>query len=198
MGMSKTLFFCFVIVLGTSIVSCDGNKFKFGLSSKKNYDSLFLGLYLGMDRQAFFDRCMELNHEKIATNGGSIQSVKYILDMELDQRIIMEFYPTFYTEKIIEMPVVFTYEGWAPWNREYGSDSLLVKLLPVFKKWYGDDFRLLNHETMGKVYVKMDGNRRINLFIRDDRYVQAVFSDMELLRARKKEESKTPKTEGVE
>jgi hypothetical protein len=198
MGMRKILFFCFVITLGTSIVSCDGNKYKFGRSSKKNYDSLFLGLYLGMDRQAFFDRCFELNRERIATNGGSVQSVLHVLDTELDQPVIMEFYPTFYSEKIIEMPVVFTYEGWAPWNKEYGSDSLLVKLIPVFKKWYGDGFQLLDHETMGKVYVKMDGNRRINLFIRDDRYVQAVFSDMELLRERKNEESKIPKTEDVE
>ena len=140
-----------------------------------------------MDRQAFFDRCWELNHEEIATNGGSVQSVQYILEDELEHRVIMEFYPVFYKEKIIEMPVVFTYEGWAPWNKEFSSDSLLVKLIPVFKKWYGDDFKLLNHETMGKVYVKMDGKRRINLFIRDDQYVQAVFSDLELLRERKKE-----------
>src|SRR5688572_4237381 len=165
MEMRNILFFCLVGSLGTAMVSCEGNKFKFGLSSKKNYDSLFLGLYLGMDRQAFFDRCWELNHDRIATNGGSVQSVQHVLNTEFDQPVIMEFYPTFYSEKIIEMPVVFTYEGWAPWNKEYGSDSLLVRLLPVFKKWYGDDFRVLDHETMGKVYVKMDGNRRINLFI---------------------------------
>ena len=185
--MNKTLLFCFAIALGTSIMSCDSSKFKLG-ASKKNYDSLFLGLYLGMDRQAFFDRCWELNNEKIATNGGSVQSVLYVLENELDHRVNMEFYPVFYKEKIIEMPVVFAFEGWAPWNKEFGADSLLVKLLPVFKKWYGDDFKLLDHEVMGKVYVKMDGKRRINLFIRDDQYVQAVFSDLKLLRERKKEE----------
>ena len=86
------------------------------------------------------------------------------------------------------MPVVFTFEGWAPGNKEFSSDSLLIQLLPVFKKWYGDDFKELDHEVMRKVYVKIDGKRRINLFIRDDQYVQAVFSDMELLRERKKEE----------
>ena len=185
--MNKTLLFCFAIAAGTTIMSCDSNKFKFGDSAKENYDSLFLGLYLGMDKQAFFDRCWELNNEKIATNGGSVQSVLYVLDTVLDHRVNMQFYPVFYKEKIIEMPVVFTYEGWAPWNKEFSSDSLLIKLIPVFKNWYGDDFKLLDHETMGKVYVKMDGKRRINLFIRDDQYVQAVFSDLELLRERKKE-----------
>ncbi len=185
--MKKILLSCFAMVVGVSIISCDKSKL-FGSTPKKNYDSLFLGLYLGMDRRAFFDRCWELNQQEIATNGGSVQSVQYILATELEQPVIMEFYPTFYKERIIEMPVVFTYEGWAPWNKEYSSDSLLVKLIPTFKKWYGDDFKLLDHETMGKVYVKMDGKRRINLFIRDDRYVQAVFSDMELIRERKKEE----------
>ena len=196
--MHKTLYIFFAIALGAAIVSCDGNRFKFGFSPKKNYDSLFLGLYLGMGKQEFFDRCMVLNQEKRATNGRSVQSVKHVLEMDFDNPVIMEFYPTFFYDKIIEMPVVFTYEGWAPWNKEYSSDSLLVKLLPVFKQWYGDDFKLLNHETMGKVYYKIDGKRRINLFIRDDRYVQAVFSDMELLQQRKKEESNTPITEGVE
>lgn len=183
--MNRILLFCFAIAAGASLISCDKNKFKFG--GKKQYDSLFLGLYLGMDRQAFFDRCWELNNQQVATNGGSVQSVKYVMEKEFEQTVIMEFYPVFYKERIIEMPVVFTYDAWAPWNKEFSSDSLLVNLIPVFKEWYGDDFKLLDHETMGKVYVKMDGKRRINLFIRDDRYVQAVFSDMELLRERKKE-----------
>ena len=185
--MNKILLCCFAMAIGLSIFSCDRNKF-FGASVNKNYDSLFLGLYLGMDRQAFFDRCWELNDEQVATNGGSVQSVKYVMENEFEQTVIMEFYPVFYKERIIEMPVVFTYDAWAPWNKELGSDSLLVKMVPVFEKWYGDGFKALDHETMGKVYVKMDGKRRINLFIRDDRYVQAVFSDMELIRERKKEE----------
>ena len=187
MRMNKILLFCFAMAIGLSIISCDKSRF-FGAPANKNYDSLFLGLYLGMDRQAFFDRCWELNHEQLTTNGGSVQSVKYVMEKEFDQTVIMEFYPTFYHEKIIEMPVVFTYDAWAPWNKELGSDSLLVNLIPVFKEWYGGDFEVLDHEVMGKVYVRMDGKRRINLFIRDDRYVQAVFSDMELLRERKKEE----------
>ena len=171
-------------------MSCDSNKFKFG-AAKENYDSLFLGLYLGMDQQAFFDRCYELNTERKATNGTTVQSVLYVMEDELDHRVNMQFYPEFYKDKIIEMPVIFTFEGWAPWNKEFSSDSLLVQLLPVFEKWYGEGFKELNHEVMKKVYVKMDGKRRINLFIRDDQYVQAVFSDMELLQERKKEEEGT-------
>src|SRR6186713_1176435 len=151
--IDKKLFFCFAIALAIVAMSCDSNKFKFG-AGKENYDSLFLGLYLGMDQKAFFDRCFELNSQRIATNGRSVQSVLYVMEDELDHRVNMQFYPVFYKDKIIEMPVVFTFEGWAPWNKEFSSDSLLVKLLPVLKKWYGEGFKELDHEVMKKVYVK--------------------------------------------
>ena len=75
----------------------------------------------------------------------------------------MRFYPDFYKDKIVDMPVMFSYEGWAPWNKQFHADSLMVKLLPLFKKWYGDDFKTLQHPAQGLVYYKMDGKRRINL-----------------------------------
>lgn len=84
------------------------------------------------------------------------------------------------------MPVTFSYDGWAPWNREYWADSLLVDMLPLFEKWYGDGFRKLDHPTMGDVYYKIDGTRRINLFRKDDQFVQAVFTDLEVERKLKK------------
>jgi hypothetical protein len=33
---------------------------------------------------------------------------------------------------------------------------------------------------MGTIYYKMDKERRINLFVRDDQYVQAVFTDLKV------------------
>lgn len=47
-------------------------------------------------------------------------------------------------------------------------------------KIYGDDFKLVEHPNQGKVYYKIDGKRRINLFIRDDQFVQAVFTDLQV------------------
>lgn len=143
-----------------------------------NADSLFLGFSLGMDRQAFYDYCWEQNRKKVFIHGPSNQSVEYRLTDEFERPVSMRFYPTFHEDKIFEMPVTFTYETWAPWNREYWADSLLVKMLPVFKKWYGNDFKKLDHPTMGTVYYKIDGKRRINLFQRDDQFIQAVFTDL--------------------
>ena len=153
--------------------------------SDQNTDSLFLGISLGMERQAFYDYCWQQNKNKVFTHGPTNQSVQFQLT-ELEQPVSMRFYPTFHEDKIFEMPVTFSYEAWAPWNRKYWADSLLVKMLPVFKKWYGDDFRRVDHPTMGPVYYKLDGTRRINLFQKDDQFVEAVFTDMKVERKLKK------------
>lgn len=164
------------------IISCTGSRKENNLK----YDSLFLGISLGMESKAFYDHCWEYNRRKIFTHGPANQNVEYKLVDGINSPVSMRFYPTFYKGKIFEMPVTFTYEGWAPWNRQYQSDTLLVNMLKVFKNWYGPDFKELNHHTMGKVYYKMDGKRRINLFIKDDQFVQAVFTDLKVEKELKK------------
>jgi hypothetical protein len=174
----------FVSTMGVITTMCDSRAFE---ESTTKYDSLFLGIYLGMDKQAFFDHCWEQNRKKVFVHGPTNTSVQYELKDELGMPVMMQFYPTFYNGKIIDMPVTFAYESWAPWNKEYSSDTLFVKILPVFKKWYGDGFKVLEHPTMGTIYYKIDGTRRINLFIRDDQFVQAVFTDLKLEKEMKSE-----------
>ena len=171
------------IILGAAIISCTGSRNE---SNSKKYDSLFLGISLGMESKAFYDHCWEYNKKKIFTHGPTNQNVEYKLVDGNNKSVSMRFYPTFYEDKIFEMPVTFTYDAWAPWNRQYQSDTLLVNMLKVFKKWYGPDFKELDHYTMGKVYYKMDGKRRINLFIKDDQFVQAVFTDLKVEKELKK------------
>ena len=161
----------------------------------RNTDSLFLGVSLGMERQAFFDHCWEQNRKKLFIHGPSNQSVQYKLASELSEPVTMRFYPTFFEEKIFEMPVTFNYESWAPWNKRYQADTLLVEMVDLFKKWYGDDFKKLDHPVMGPVYYRIDGKRRINLFRKDDQYVQAVFTDLEVERKLKKEYAEKLKAE---
>lgn len=157
------------------LISC-GEKFK--TRSRDNYDSLFLGIHFGMGKKEFYDYCWEMNRKKIFTHGPANQNVEYRLTGELEQPVSMRFYPSFHNDKIYEMPVVFTYEAWAPWNKQFSADTLLTKMLPVFEKWYGGKFKTVEHKTMGKIFVRHDGARRINLFKRDDQFVQAVFTDV--------------------
>lgn len=184
--MKGVLFFCCIVVYGILMSSCDGKE---TASQTKHYDSLFLGIYLGMERKDFYDHCWELNRLKVFTNGPNAASVEYKLAKELEQPVLMRFYPSFYKEKIVDMPVTFSYEAWAPWNKQYSSELLLPAMVSLFKKWYGDEFKIMEHPTMGTIYYKMDGKRRINLFIRDDQFVQAVFTDLKLEKERKNEQS---------
>lgn len=148
-----------------------------------------------MEQKEFYDYCWEQNKKQLFIHGPGNQSVQYKLEDELKGPVSMQFYPTFHEERIFEMPVTFTYESWAPWNRQFGSDSLMVEMLPLFKKWYGEDFKQLQHPTMGIVYYKIDGKRRINLFKKDDQFVQAVFTDLAVEKELKEAYAKKLETE---
>jgi len=181
MGMKmKGLLIGLMACLTVFMISCNGrNFFDHSLEKRKN-DSLFLGISLGMEKKAFYDYCWEMNRRKVFKHGPTNQSVEYKLATELNSPVSMQFYPSFHDDKIYEMPVLFNYESWAPWNKEFAADTLFLKMVPLFKKWYGDDFQTLQHPTMGKIYYQMKGTRRINLFIRDDQFVQAVFTDLKV------------------
>ncbi|MEJ1241761.1 hypothetical protein WBG78_26690 [Chryseolinea sp. T2] len=168
-------------------LSCCGRQ---SAKSDAKYDSLFLGISLGMEKKSFYDHCWELNRQKVVTHGPKNQEVEYLIKGDMKQPVYMRFYPTFYNDHILEMPVLYSYESWAPWNKQLSSDSLLIDVLAYYKNTYGDNFKSLQHKTMGTVYYKIDGRRRINLFIRDDQFVQAVFSDMRQLTAQAREREK--------
>lgn len=189
--MKRVLWAGKIIVLAIVSYSCGG----FKTESKNSYDSLFLGISFGMGRKDFYNYCWEMNKQKKFTHGPTNQSVEYRLEENVKHPVMMRFYPSFHADKVYEMPVTFAYEAWAPWNKQMGSDSLLVDMLGVFKKWYGEDFKSLQHKTMGTVYYRMDGKRRINLFIRDDQFVQAVFTDLSVEEQIKEEQQKTSEAE---
>ena len=147
-------------------------------TGKGEYDSLFLGIYFGMEKKVFYDYCWEMNRQKKFIHGPTNQNVEYRLENEIDHPVYMRFYPFFYKDKIYQMPVTFTYEAWAPWNREYHADRLIEKVVPLLKKWYGGDFESTIHPKRGKVYARIDGNRRINVWVKDEQYVQVVLTDI--------------------
>jgi hypothetical protein len=176
-----------VLLMILSIFSCDSKENWSGIGNEDSRDTLFLGLYLGMTETDFSDQCMKLNKQKLVTQGLGPLSVEHKLLDDFESPVTMRFFPTFIEEKIFEVPVTYNFAAWAPWNKQYQSNVLLEKLLEKYKLWYGDDFQLINHQTQGKVYWKIDGKRRINLFIMDDQHVQAVFTDLKVEKELKEE-----------
>lgn len=170
-------------VLSTVWMSCsEGAKYKIEeakeLASGERYDSLFLDIKFGMTSKEFYARCWDLNKQGVLQQGSSNQFVLFRLDDELKMKADMNFYPSFYEDKIFEMPTTFHYRAFAPWNKATYSDSLQLDVLNYFKGIYGDDFYEITHPEKGVAFVKVDGNRRISIYKSDNRIVKVVFTDL--------------------
>jgi len=153
-------------------------RLKHELARGLRYDSLFLGLYFGMQEKEFYVHCWQLNHKGILRQGSSNTTAEYKLKDELRYPAQMDFYPKFSDGKIFEIPVSFSYEGWSPWNKKLSSENLQKEILRWYEKVYGKGFIRVEHRLNGTAYVKVDGNRRITIFKQDDLHVWVVFTDM--------------------
>lgn len=122
--------------------------------------------------------CWKLNRSGLIKQGSNNTTVEHRLSNELKHPALMDFYPTFTDDRISEMPVRYAYAGWAPWNKELSSESLLADVLSWYKKIYGHGFIKVRHPNKGTGYIKVNGNRRILIFKKDDLYVWALFTDM--------------------
>jgi len=151
---------------------------KHELASGVRYDSLFLGLYFGMPEKDFYMHCWNLNHKGMIKQGESNTTAELELKDELIHPAVMDFYPKFNQGKISEMPVMFKYKGWAPWNKALSADKLQTEVQKWYEKTYGKGFIKVKHPIHGIAYVKIDGNRRITIFKENDLHVWAVFTDL--------------------
>ena len=153
------------------------------LARSERFDSLFLGIYLGMNSKDFYMHCWELNKKGLIREGSSNTTVYYPIDL-LKHPASMEFYPGFHNDSIIEMPVVFSYDAWAPWNKHLFADSLKIDVLHLMEDWYGEGFLEIESPkpAWGNAFVKVEGNRRISIYNLDDSKVKVDLVDLRRLR----------------
>ena len=182
--MKTSIFWIMALLISGSIISGCSPKAKYDrmlkheLASGVRYDSLFMGIYLGMPEKEFYKHCWELNRKGLIRQGTNNTSVLYELRKELKYPATMDFYPNFTDGKISELPVRFAYNGWAPWNKELSSEKLQIDVLNWYKKVYGGGFIEVKHPQKGTALLKVNGNRRISIFKEDDLHIWAVFTDM--------------------
>ncbi len=192
--MKKTMVKCFWALCLSALVMACGTTSEYEtlrkreLASGQRYDSLFLDISFGMDRKKFFGHCWELNKQGLVRQGSQNTSVMHRMFLGKDT-VQMDFYPEFHEGKIYEMPVSYAYQSWAPWNKNMSSDTLLVFLLDKYKQEYGDGFIEITHPKKGTAYVKVNGNRRISIYRKDDMTVAALFTDLLVEEAAKKEKA---------
>lgn len=151
------------------------------LASGVRYDSLFFGFHFGMSSKDFYDHCWKMNKKGSFRQGATNHTVWAKIE-ELDHPAGMDFYPNFYEDKIAGMPVTFTYDSWAPWNKHLGADSLKLDVVELLEKWYGKGFIKIKNpaklKLAGDAYVKVDGNRRITVYNKDDTKVIVDYIDL--------------------
>jgi len=158
------------------------------LASNKRYDSIFLGIYLGMTNKDFYQHCWDLNKQGLLTNGSENNSVLWKMDTGFAHGVDINFYPDFDEGKIFRMRTTFNYQAWAPWNKHLGADSLKNEVVKLYKKWYGEQNLIeLSDNERGKIFVKVDGNRRITIGRYDDRHIKIEYTDLLIERKLRKQ-----------
>ena len=151
------------------------------LASGKIQNDLFLGLELGMDKKIFYEKCWEMNKQGILLNGPTELSIEYQVELPSALPSKMRFYPKFNQDKIYQMPVDYTYEGWAPWNEELSVEKLRTDVLALYEKWYGPGFIEVKSEDGNQVaFVKVDGNRRTRIFKKNLSTVRVEIMDLNI------------------
>ena len=187
-------FFNYYILIAFSFLlfSCTHSYYdmeKRELSSGIRYDSLFFDLHFGMVSKDFYDRCWELNKKQIVKEGPSNSSVLYMIKEGMKYDVEMLFYPKFHANKVYKMLTNFSYVGWAPWNRDRFSNFLIEDVKQLMESWYGKGFITVKGDENKKLYVKVQGNRRITISILDDREVRVLFTDLSVSKKIKQNEN---------
>jgi len=148
------------------------------LESGKRNDSIFFSFYFGMPSKDFFGTCWEMNKKGMIKQGPGNKSVEYYFEDKFNEPVFMRFYPRFEEGKIVEMPVDFLYEAWAPWNRHLSADSLMPKVINLLSDWHDAEFQLQESDNGRKVYFNIDGNRQILIFKQDSSRVGVKYTDI--------------------
>ncbi|GGW33861.1 hypothetical protein [Arenibacter certesii] len=157
--------------------------------AKKNIlkDSLILGMTLGDNKADFFKRCWQLNQEGLVSQGPNNKMVKYPLPMSPKQEstsaITLLFYGTFNDQNTMTgMDLTFSYDAWSPWNSNLTAQQLLPIVQDTLIKWFpGNDFIAVKSDQIEKsAFVKIDGNRQIMTYAKDDKDVVVKIEDLRL------------------
>jgi hypothetical protein len=146
-------------------------------------DSLLLSINFGDTRNEFYGKCFDLNKKRLVTQGPANTSVQYLFDDSIVHKnptqLRLLFFPEYDDkDRIAEMNMEFSYPGWAPWNKALQSDSLKIKTMQLLMHWYkGNEFVTANVND-APMSVKVDGNRRVLVYIKDAQSVSVKVQDI--------------------
>jgi len=149
------------------------------LVSQVEKDSLILEYKFGMTKEEFFEYSWDINKQGVVVNGAGAEIVQDVDWLKSPAR--RSFYPNFIEDQVVQLPVDYSYNGWAPWNSHLVSDSLLVDLIDNIESEYGGTFKNRVIENGDTVYYQVQGNREIRVETMDQTKVRVTFTDLSKL-----------------
>jgi len=179
-------FSCGTLLLATFLVQCVQSDYtklvKSELAKGVRKDSVLLGIRFGITRNDFYARCLELNQKHLTTQGIGFYVQYFILDSLVHPKptqIQLLFSPGFDEKGVLtDMDLKFSYPGWSPWNKSLHSDSLKIKVMKLMEHWYGGNKFITAHVDDHEVPVKLDGNRRLLVYIENPQIVVVSIQDI--------------------
>jgi hypothetical protein len=130
-----------------------------------------------MSKKEFFDHSWKLNKQKKISNGNGAEILQETEGLKAPGQKI--FYPDFKNDKIVRMPVKYSYDGWAPWNRHLWADSLKLDVKRLLEERYQIEFKEINSSKTGKKYLyHVSANKEIRISELDDSKVLVEYIDL--------------------
>ena len=158
------------------------------LASGVRNDSLFLDIGFGMGKKDFYTHCWDLNKQGLIKQGPNNLSVEYRMDSAISSPVFMRFYPQFEENKIIRMPIEFSYVTFTPTDKSTTSEALIGEVKTLMEEWYGDGFIYMEDEEGARsLWIKVDGNGQIRIFKKDVATVAVDITDMSVASNRPEE-----------
>ena len=148
-------------------------------------DSLIFGMEMGLTRKEFFDICWKLNKEKLIDQGSgngmayhkdpydSLQPNKAIKELQ--------FYGIFDKNDTMRgMSMIYNFSAWGSFEKKYNSKSMMDTLINFYTKTRkGNPFIEMD---LGldkyKALVKVDGQRQILIYPKNDKDVIVKIEDL--------------------
>jgi hypothetical protein len=179
--------FVFLLLLCLTFVSCESEYsqvVKRELKSGVIHEDLIFGMKMGQTLKDFYDRCWELNKQKLVSEGSGNRFAKHIMVLDSiaqnPERVELLFYGIFDEEKIMHgMHMKLSYLKWALWNEDYHAEPLMDNLQKKYIKDYpGNPFIEIDIDATKKAFVKVDGNRQILMFPLSNKDVTVKIQDL--------------------
>jgi len=140
-------------------------------------DSLFLGFEFGISQDSFFNRCQVINESAGLYDSASKLRVGRKIDLD-GTSYLMNFYPIFVEEKLAVMPFEIHHESYSQWNKQFYAEQILTKIKAYFTKEFNLKFEEFKHPEIGFAYIAFTGNRRLRIYVKDQKLVGGEFMDM--------------------